>query len=321
MLPMYAYADGVSPGQYRDAISAVPSFNSEAPAAVSPMALSLSGNMPPSLPTSFGGGVQTNPGTAVAPAPTPVVPGATPAPVVPGVTPPAATTPGTPATTPTSAYNAFTSFADSAGMKFAMEQAMKALNEQYAAHGQLQSGAAAKGISDYAQNMALQNYFFPYMNLLQGQQNMGAQAGSAIAGVGSNFGNTAAGINGQIGGAIQNGADALSNGAILNGSANAGMWGNIGSALGNLGSSILQPSASTGGIGISDRRLKTNIVKLREAKDGLGEYEWNWRAAPSGEKVRGVIADEVEKLRPWAHVKNFVGQYSGVNYATLGSMA
>lgn len=73
--------------------------------------------------------------------------------------------------------------------------------------------------------------------------------------------------------------------------------------------------------GVSDRRLKTNIEKLGEAKDGLGIYSWNWKADPNGEKVRGVIADEVEKLRPWAFVPNFVGEYAGVNYAALGSLA
>ena len=74
-------------------------------------------------------------------------------------------------------------------------------------------------------------------------------------------------------------------------------------------------------ISLSDRRLKTNIRKVGEAKDGLGIYEWNWRSDPSGQKVRGVIADEVEKLRPWAFVPNFNGEYAGVNYAALGDMA
>jgi hypothetical protein len=207
-----------------------------------PIVRPQSGNMPPPLPTDFGGtpAVPATPTPTPAPVSTPVV-----TPTVPGAVTPTvpAATPATPATTPTSAYNAFTDFADSAGMKFAMEQAMKALNEQYAAHGQLQSGAAAKGISDYAQNMALQNYFFPYMNYLSGQQAMGAQSGAAIAGVGSNFGNTAANINGQMGSAIQNGANATSNGAIMGGYNNAGMWNNIGSALGNLGSSIVGGSS------------------------------------------------------------------------------
>jgi hypothetical protein len=71
----------------------------------------------------------------------------------------------------------------------------------------------------------------------------------------------------------------------------------------------------------SDERLKTNIVRLGDwddQGDGLGAYEWNWKSAPNGERVRGVIAQEVEKLRPWAHVPNFIGQFAGVNYAALG---
>jgi hypothetical protein len=75
------------------------------------------------------------------------------------------------------------------------------------------------------------------------------------------------------------------------------------------------------GFGMSDRRLKTNIEKVGEASDGLGIYEWNWKASPDGPKVRGVIADEVERLRPHAYVKNFRDGYDGVNYAALGSMA
>jgi hypothetical protein len=210
-----------------------PNPNSEGPQPINPAAY---GNMPPPLPQSFGG-------TATAPSPV----AAPPATSVPATPVPATPTP--PATTPTTAYNAFTDFADSAGMKFAMDQAMKALNEQYAAHGQLQSGAAAKGISDYAQNMALQNYFFPYMNYLSGQQAMGAGAASSIAGVGQNFGNTAAGmgqnygnavtgINGQMGGAINSGAQNIGNLQLANGQNQANMWGTIGSSLGSLGSSI-----------------------------------------------------------------------------------
>jgi hypothetical protein len=73
-------------------------------------------------------------------------------------------------------------------------------------------------------------------------------------------------------------------------------------------------------ISLSDRRLKTNIRKVGEAKDGLGIYTWNWRADPKGPTIKGVIADEVEKLRPWAFVANFKGDYAGVNYAALGSV-
>ena len=90
---------------------------------------------------------------------------------------------------------------------------------------------------------------------------------------------------------------------------------------GGWGTDLLNAAASIGSAAImaSDRRLKANIVLEHRDPDGLGWYSWNWKADPNGEKVRGVIADEVEKLRPWAFVKGFVnGIYDGVNYARLG---
>lgn len=192
----------------------------------------------------------------IAPAPYQTNPVASQVPLPPGMPPPpgassptAPTSGGTTTTTPPAAspttpaapnyQDAFNNFKDFIGYDFALKEAMKALNHQYAAAGQLQSGAAAKGIADYAINMAQQMAAFPYLNYLGGQQNMGAQAGSAVAGVGSNFGNTAANINANMGGAIQSGANANSNAAIVNGIANANMWSGVGSALGNLGSSFI----------------------------------------------------------------------------------
>jgi hypothetical protein len=67
----------------------------------------------------------------------------------------------------------------------------------------------------------------------------------------------------------------------------------------------------------SDIRLKTNVEKVGQYRDGLGIYEWNWKSAPNGAKVRGVLAHEVEQLRPWAFIPNFQGEYSGVNYGAL----
>jgi hypothetical protein len=99
--------------------------------------------------------------------------------------------------------------------------------------------------------------------------------------------------------------------------ANAGQTSKGSSSTGNMGTDLFAIMSA-----ISDRRLKTNIKKVGEASDGLGLYEWNWRADPNGPTVRGVIADEVEKLRPWAFVKGFVGGvYDGVNYGALGSLA
>jgi hypothetical protein len=77
------------------------------------------------------------------------------------------------------------------------QQGTNALNNMYAGTGMLQSGAAMKGIQNYGQQTALNNYFMPYMGLLGGQQAVGAGAASSVAGVGANFGNTAANINGR----------------------------------------------------------------------------------------------------------------------------
>jgi hypothetical protein len=162
-------------------------------------------------------------------------PAATPAPASTPTPTPAA---NAPATTPATARSALNDFANSAGMQFQLQQGSNALNNLYAARGMVQSGAAMKGISNYAQDTALNRYFMPYMGLLSGQQNVGAQAGSAVAGVGSSFGNTAANINAGMGNAIGNGADALSNAALLRGQNSANMWGSVGNALGGLASSF-----------------------------------------------------------------------------------
>lgn len=172
-------------------------------------------------------------------------------------TPATHTASGAHATNALSPTQALGNFANSAGMQFQLQQGSDAIQNRYAAHGALQSGAAMKALSDYAQGTALNNYFMPYMSLLGGQQAVGAQAGSAVAGVGSSFGNAATGINsnlgnattninGQMGGAIQNGANAAAQGAYVNGAANVGLGNTIGSALGQFGSSFFQPNTNSG---------------------------------------------------------------------------
>lgn len=64
----------------------------------------------------------------------------------------------------------------------------------------------------------------------------------------------------------------------------------------------------------SDRRLKQNIERIGELPDGLGvyDYEYVW----GGDRRRGVMADEVAALRPWA-LGPEVGGYATVNYGAL----
>jgi hypothetical protein len=64
----------------------------------------------------------------------------------------------------------------------------------------------------------------------------------------------------------------------------------------------------------SDPRLKVSIKKLAEAADGLGFYEWRYLIG--GRTARGVMADEVERLRPWALGPEVAG-FKTVDYAKL----
>lgn len=70
-------------------------------------------------------------------------------------------------------------------------------------------------------------------------------------------------------------------------------------------------TAAAGGA-FSDRRLKSNIVKVGEFQDGLGEYEYDI----FGQRQRGVMADEVAELRPWA-LGPVVSGYATVDYGKL----
>lgn len=81
--------------------------------------------------------------------------------------------------------------------------------------------------------------------------------------------------------------------------------------------STLGSVASTvGGIAsiFSDRRLKHTVRKVGEFADGLGIYVFSYLG--SKQRIRGVMADEVERLRPWALGPKIAG-YATVNYGAL----
>lgn len=85
---------------------------------------------------------------------------------------------------------------------------------------------------------------------------------------------------------------------------------------GGLGGALMGGLFSLGSAAIgkySDRRLKTNIVKLGELEDGLGVYEFDYIW---GEPDVGVMADEVAQLRPWA-LGAAVGGFATVHYEAL----
>jgi hypothetical protein len=64
----------------------------------------------------------------------------------------------------------------------------------------------------------------------------------------------------------------------------------------------------------SDKRLKENIVKIGKSPSGLNIYEWNYLWNPT--RFRGVIAQEVQKIKPQAVLSNIFG-YLMVDYNKL----
>lgn len=75
-------------------------------------------------------------------------------------------------------------------------------------------------------------------------------------------------------------------------------------------------ASTVGGIAsiFSDRRLKHSIKKIGKLADGLGVYLFSYLG--SNQRHRGVMADEVARLRPWALGPKIAG-YSTVNYGAL----
>jgi len=94
------------------------------------------------------------------------------------------------------------------------------------------------------------------------------------------------------------------------GSYNAGM-GLLGSLAGAAGTAVGGP-LGVAGLFTSDRRLKSNIVRVGTHPFGIGVYEYDI----NGERQRGVMADEVETVLPEAVVTRSDG-YKMVNYGLL----
>jgi hypothetical protein len=99
-------------------------------------------------------------------------------------------------------------------------------------------------------------------------------------------------------------------GAAMTGT-NTSKTGGTGTWLPQLAGSAMQ----AGAVAFSDRRLKSNIAKVGELEDGLGVYDYDI----AGKRERGVMADEVAQLRPWALGPTVAG-FATVDYGKLENM-
>ena len=195
------------------------------------------------------------------------------------------------------------------------------------ATGGLVGGNAMKGLQDYTQGYAGNAYQNAFNNYNAQRTNIYNQ-NAGLAGIGQNAvtgsGNAQLGIGTQISNITQGIGNAQAAGQIGQANAYSGAIGNAGNTaalyglLGNQGNAVTPAGSGNASPGIdlssySDRRLKTNIVKIGQYLNGLNKYSWTYLW---GENSTGAMADEVEKLIPEA-IGMRLG-YKTVNYALLG---
>lgn len=74
---------------------------------------------------------------------------------------------------------------------------------------------------------------------------------------------------------------------------------------------------------LSDERLKTNIQTVEDSLDTVNRMRgvhYNWKSNADGEKVYGVVAQEVEKVVPELIVENPATKYKTVNYTGMSAL-
>jgi hypothetical protein len=103
------------------------------------------------------------------------------------------------------------------------------------------------------------------------------------------------------------------NSQLANNSATMGGLFGLGGTLGAAGINAMKSTAPI--LMFSDRRLKTDVVRVGTLPNGLPVYEYTIL----GRRERGVMADEVEQVAPWAVAIDRSG-FKMVDYAQLGGV-
>lgn len=176
-------------------------------------------------------------------------------------------------------------FLNTTGYNFDRDRGEGSINTKLASQGMRNSGAALKGLTQFNQGLR-STYSNNYIDTLLKQIGAGFNAGQLISGAG----NTA---NSQ--------------------GTSAGQSTGSSSSTGGIGQTV---GSVAGAVALSDPRLKMNVKKLAEYEDGLGWYEYEYKDNP-GVVKRGVMADEVKQLRPWALGPEIDGGYMTVDYSKL----
>ena len=80
--------------------------------------------------------------------------------------------------------------------------------------------------------------------------------------------------------------------------------------------SLMGVGGQLGAAFISDRRLKTNVKRVGLLPQGIGVYDYEYAGDPKHERIRGVMAQEVERVDPDAVLEMDDG-YKAVDYSRV----
>jgi len=188
------------------------------------------------------------------------------------------------------AQQAFDNYKNSAGYQFQLQQGMNAINGNAAAKGMLSSGATAKALAGYGQNLA-STYYNNYLDKLLGVGQQGLQAGGLVTGAGNV--------------SQSNSTSTSTSSSRGTSSGNSSSKPGIGGFIGSIASALP-----------SDRRLKLDIKEVGD-NEGLTVYDYRYIWDEPDTVRRGYMADEVAKLHPEALGPELPGGYQTVRYDLL----
>ena len=124
---------------------------------------------------------------------------------------------------PNTARSAFANYINNSDYAFQQQEGGNQVNSGYAGAGTVQSGAAMRALEKYRQNLQ-SGYRQQWAGGVANQQGVGLQAGGALAGVATNYGNTIAASNTAA-------SDARANAALSQQSVFGNALGTAGGAL------------------------------------------------------------------------------------------
>ncbi len=182
--------------------------------------------------------------------------------------------------------NIGSNYQQSAGYQAQMEAGQNAINNQMAARGMGNSGAALKALTSYSQDLADQDYQQYYQN----ESNRLSQ----LAGMGQNAANNLASAAGSYGSNLSNNYMGLGNASAA---AQIGQY----NQMAGLATEGFKGGATA--LAFSDERLKTNVSvidskEIKEFRKNLTPYLFEYISKEHGEgQWAGVMAQDLEKSK------------------------